>query len=93
MNVLEKVRSVRIGPFAVFDFAATYTAAWFLAPKLDWYLRREQVMWLAVPTGIVIHKLFKIETPLNTMVFGPDTNRIAQVVVALMLVKGLVKFH
>jgi hypothetical protein len=92
MNTIEKLRSFRVGPFAVFDFAATYIAAWYLAPRLDWYLRREQVMWLAVPTGIVIHKLFKIDTPLNRMVLGPETNRIAQVVVALMLVKGLVKF-
>lgn len=92
MNVLEKVRSVRIGPFAIFDFATSYTAAWFGAPYLGRWVTRERVMWLVVPAGIVIHKLFKIDTPLNRMVFGPETNRIAQVVVALMLVKGLIKF-
>ena len=60
MNAIEKLRSVRIGPFAVFDFATTYLAAWYLAPRLDWYVNRAQVMWLAVPTGVAVHKLFKI---------------------------------
>lgn len=91
MNTIEKLRSFRVGPFAVFDFAMSFLAAWYAAPYLDWYVRREQLMWLVIPTALLVHKVLKINTPLNSMVFGPDTNRLAQAMVALMLFKGLVK--
>lgn len=91
MSTIEKLRSYRIGPFAIFDFTMTYLAAWYAAPYLDWYISREQLMWLAVPIGIIVHKLIGQNTPLNRMVLGPDTNRLAQAMVLLMLFKGLVK--
>jgi hypothetical protein len=91
MSAIEKLRSFRVGPFAVFDFAASYTAAWYAAPYVDWYITRKQVMWLVIPTAIAVHRLIGIETPLNKMVLGSEPNRIAQAVAALMLYKGLVK--
>ena len=91
MNTIEKLRSHRIGPFAIFDFAASYTAAWYGAPYLKKWITREQAMWLVIPAGIVGHIVIGKETPLNKMVLGPGTNILAQGVVAFMVFKGLVK--
>lgn len=100
MNTVEKLRSYRIGPFAIFDFTSSYLGAWYIAPYLDKWLTREQVMWLVIPFGIVVHELvgktistsslWDEQSPLNKMILGPDTNLIAQMVVAVMLYKGII---
>ena len=84
-----KLRSYRIGPFAIFDFASAYLGSWYVAPYLSKWLTRTQVMWLAVPAGVVAHIAVGVETPLNKMVVGPGSNVFAQAVVALMVYKGL----
>lgn len=86
MATIEKLRSYRIGPFAVFDFAMSYLAAWYGAPLLK--QNREKAMWLVIPLGIVVHELIGRKTPLNKMVLGPETNIIAQAIIAGMLYKG-----
>jgi len=85
MNLLSKLRSCRIGPFAVFDFAASYTGAWYIAPYLKSYVSRKQVLYSVVPLAVVAHHLFSINTPLNRMVIGPDKNLLAQVIVVAMV--------
>ena len=87
MTTIEKLRSHRIGPFAVFDFVATYVAVWYGAPHLK--LPRKRAMWLAIPAGIIVHELLGLKTPLNKMVVGPGTNILAQAVIAFMIFKGV----
>jgi hypothetical protein len=92
MSLIKKLREPRIGPFAIFDFAASYTAAWFSAPYLKSYVSREQLLYLTVPLGILVHAIFKIETPLNKMVMGPEGNTLARIIVLAMLV-GAYRSH
>ena len=93
MNTIDKLRSYRIGPFAIFDFAASYAGVWMLAPYLKKYATREQLLWLTVPIGIVTHVVIGQRTPLNKMVLGPDYNLFVQIVVAYMLYRGFsIKF-
>ena len=89
MSVVTKLRSYRIGPFAIFDFASAYLGSWYVAPYLSKWLTRTQVMWLAVPAGVVAHIVVGVETPLNKMVVGPRSNILAQAAIGLMLYKGL----
>jgi len=90
MTTIEKLRSHRIGPFAIFDFTASYVGVWMLAPYLKNYATREQLMWLTVPIGIATHVVIGKPTPLNKMVLGPDYNLFAQAVVAYMLYRGFI---
>jgi len=82
-NLLKTVRSVRIGPFAVFDFASSFAGMALLAPKIG--LSREMGLWLALPAGVAAHAVFGIDTPFNQMVVGENPNRLAQAAVALCL--------
>lgn len=88
MTTLENLRSYRLGPFAIFDFASAYGAVYFLAPKLN--INRKQALWLTLPAAIIIHKLTNQETPLNKMVLGPESNTLAQLILAGMLYQGLI---
>jgi hypothetical protein len=87
MSALESLRSVRIGPFAVFDFAASFAGVYFMAPVVG--VSREKALWLTVPLGVVSHVALGTKTPLTSMLIGPEQNHLAQAAVALMLVKGL----
>ncbi len=62
--------------------------SWYVAPYLSKWLTQTQVMWLAVPAGVVAHIAVGVETPLNKMVVGPGSNVFAQAVSALMAYKG-----
>lgn len=76
-----------MGQFAVFDFAAAFVGMYYLAPHIK--MQRETALWLALPLGIVTHKLIGTETPLNQMVAGDSPNRLAQILIAVCLYKGL----
>ena len=70
MNIISYLRTFRIGPFAIFDFAASYLLIYFLAPylqKLGLRLTRSQMLWLTLPVSLVVHVLFGIDTPLTQM--------------------------
>lgn len=86
MSVLSTLRSVRIGPFAIFDFTAAGTGMYFLAPHIG--LNPERALWLTLPLGIVVHKVLGIQTPLNQMVLGDNPSRVAQIVLVIMLFKA-----
>jgi hypothetical protein len=86
-DTITQLRSYRIGPFALFDFAASYAAAWYGAPYLK--VSREKAMWLVIPAGIAVHELVGLKTPLNKMVVGPETNILAQLAIAGMVYKGV----
>lgn len=86
-EILKSLRSVRIGKFAVFDFATALGGMYFLAPYI--HLDQKRALWLTVPVGVVTHHLLGINTPLNQMVLGDNPNRAAQLVVSLLLIQGI----
>ena len=90
-TLLETLRGVRVGRFAVFDFVAAHAGMYWLAPHIG--MSRERALWLAVPVGIVTHHLLSIETPLNRMVLGDEPNRLAQLVALGLLLRGLTLEH
>ena len=49
----------RIGPFAIVDIVFTIIAAWIFNANV----------FLMFLTGIIMHELFKIRTPLNQLLF------------------------
>ena len=88
--LIQKLRSYRIGQFAIFDFATAFAAAYWGHHYLR--MSRERALWLTIPAGIIVHKLMKIDTPLNRMVDGPDANPCVQMIVLLMVIQGLVSW-
>ncbi len=74
MDTIDFLRSFRIGPFAIFDFALTYLIAYLLGPhlkKMGIPLSREQFLYLILPLSVVVHLLFKQDTPLTEMTLDP----------------------
>jgi hypothetical protein len=90
MSLITALRKPRVGPFAIFDFAASYAGALLAAPYLGKYISRERLLYLVVPTGVLAHALFKIDTPLNRMLLTKsEGNTLARVVVGAMLIRAL----
>jgi len=92
MDILSKLRSVRVGPFAVFDFASSFGAAWFGAPLVENYISRERLLYLVVPAGVLAHSILGISTPLNKMLFSEEeeeANWFARIAVAILLARAI----
>jgi hypothetical protein len=86
-GLLETLRSVRVGRFAVFDFVTAHAGMYWLAPRIG--ISHERALWLTIPIGIATHHLLGIETPLNRMVLGDKPSRLAQLIVAGLLLRAL----
>ena len=70
MDLIILLRTFRVGPFAVFDFAISYLVVYLLAPyfyRMGLKLSREQFLWLTLPFSILVHVLFGKMTPLTEM--------------------------
>lgn len=68
MGIIETLRKPRVGPFAVFDFAAALGGAWLVAPVIG--IPRSVALLAVVPVGILVHEALGVDTPLNRVVFG-----------------------
>lgn len=91
MNIVTFLRSFRVGPFAIFDFAASFLAVYFLAPylqKMGLKLSRVQMMWFVVPASILVHILVGSQTPLTKMFIDPSGGYIVKVMFVLMVFMG-----
>ncbi|MFA5987215.1 MAG: hypothetical protein WC797_01005 [Candidatus Paceibacterota bacterium] len=96
--IIETLRSYRIGPFAIFDFAVSYIAVYFLAPylsKLFAYIgisiNREQWLWLTLPIALVAHFIFRPDTPFTKMFLDLSGGWTAKLVIILMIVMAYVR--
>ena len=58
----------RIGPFAAFDIVVTVLPALICAYIFDWNFII--VFTALIVLGIVIHRIFCVNTALNVMIFG-----------------------
>ena len=78
MISIEYLRQFRIGPFAIFDTAASYVAALILSPVLTWlvsklHLKIPAISWLlfTLPLAVIFHILFQKSTPLMKILANP----------------------
>ena len=85
-SLIDTLRSVRIGPFAIFDFVASLIGMYFIAHYFK--INKVGLLLLTVPIGVLVHVLFGTKTALNKMLFE-EGNKIAILVVLVLLVSGL----
>ncbi|MFA6353726.1 MAG: hypothetical protein WCW93_02230 [Candidatus Paceibacterota bacterium] len=95
--ILTFLRSFRIGPFAIFDFAVAYIAVYFIAPYLSKlfalvgiHVNREQWLWLTLPIAVVAHLIFKADTPFTKMILNPSGDWIPKLIIIGMLIMAYV---
>lgn len=94
MNIISYLRAFRIGPFAIFDFAASYLLVYFLAPylqKLGLKLSRAQMLWLTLPFSVVVHLLFGLSTPLTEMTLDLHGSYWVKILLVAMIVMAFKK--
>lgn len=96
--IIEYLRSFRVGPFAIFDFATSYVAVYLLAPyfsKLLAYagihVNREQWLWLTLPVALVFHLIFRPDTPFTKMFVDPTGGYVAKLVILIMLLMAYLR--
>jgi hypothetical protein len=70
MSLIKELRRPRVGPFAVFDVAASLAVACWAAPKIG--VSRKTALLAAIPAGVLVHELLGIDTPLNRMIFSRE---------------------
>ncbi|MBI3495266.1 hypothetical protein HY065_01420 [Candidatus Berkelbacteria bacterium] len=94
--IIETLRSYRIGPFSIFDFATAYLGIYLVAPLLSWLfakiglkISRVSWLWLTIPIAIVVHLALGIRTPLMKMIFDLSGHYTVKIVVLIMLYMGL----
>lgn len=64
----EGVHSIRLFDIAVIDLLLTIAGAWLIARAFKWNFWLVLVVVLLV--GIVMHRLFCVNTTINTKIFG-----------------------
>ncbi len=96
MDLITSLRQYRIGEFALFDFAVSYIAIWFLAPllsrgcrRLGFKVPRANWLFLTLPLAVLFHLAFGTFTPLTKSVIDPTGGYVTKGVVLLSLLLGL----
>lgn len=92
MDIITFLRSFRIGPFAVFDFAISYLFVYLVAPylyKLGIKLSREQFLWLTLPFSVFVHILFGRITPLTKMFLDPHGAYWVKILLIFMILMAI----
>ena len=96
MDLFNILRQVRLGPFAVFDFAAAYLGIFVLSPiltklfaKVGLYFSRIDWLWLTLPIGILFHLVLRLNTPLVNMVLDTGGNYAVKALLVFMIFMGL----
>lgn len=99
MQLIPFLRQFRFGPFAIFDFAASYLGVYLLSPLLIKLLNKLGVkttkaswLWLTLPIGVLIHILFKQFTPFTLMFIDLNGGYLAKLLVVVMLYLGFRDF-
>lgn len=96
MEIIDTLRQLKVGPFAVFDIALAYGGIFLVAPllsklfaKFHLDISRSAWLWLTVPIAVLFHAVFKQHTPLMKMLFNPYDFYLVKFIVLLMLGMGL----
>lgn len=88
MDLITFLRSFRVGPFAIFDFAILYLIVYLLAPylyRMGLKLSRAQLLWLTLPFSILVHILFGKMTPLTKMFLDPHGSYWVKILVVFLI--------
>jgi len=95
MSFIETLRSVRVGPFALFDFALAYAGIYLIAPllsrmfhvvKLD--IPRSSWLWFTLPISVVVHLAIGTITPFTRMAIDPQGGYLIKLLLGAMLYLG-----
>lgn len=70
MDLIDSLRQFRIGPFAIFDFIATFIAACYLSSNGFLASECPTAFLQLIGIGIATHFIMGIETPLNKAIIG-----------------------
>jgi len=96
MTTIEFLRQFRIGGFAIFDFAVSFIAVYFLAPFLSKLFRKIRIeipkrnwLFLTIPLSILIHVIVGTITPLTRDFLDLQGHSILKVVVVLLVGFGM----
>lgn len=96
MSLIESLRQYRILDYAIFDFAASFIAIYFLAPllsklflKINIKITRLSWLYLTLPLSIIIHLLFSQMTPMTQDFLNLDSNYLLKLIILGLLYLGL----
>jgi hypothetical protein len=67
-SVIKSLRSYKIGKYALLDFILSFVGMYYLGPSLLG-LESDISLLIALPLGIVLHRLLNIDTPMTTEAF------------------------
>lgn len=95
MDIINNLRQFRIESFAIFDFVLAYGVAYLVSPliiKLFAYFKititKANIMWLVLPTSILIHIIVSNHTPLTKMFLNIHDYYTLKIIVLVMLYMG-----
>lgn len=94
MDIITFLRSFRIGPFAIFDFAASYLVTYLVGPylkKIGIPVTREQLLWWTLPLSILVHIAVGRITPLTELFLAKNDGYLIKGVVILMILIGFLR--
>lgn len=86
-GLIATLRKPKIGPYAIFDFVASFAVAAAVAPSLG--ISRERAVWAVTPVSVATHAVFGVDTPLTRQVLNPDGDYVPKIVVGLSLLQAL----
>ena len=96
MTIIEFLRQYRVGPFAIFDFTASFIGILILSPLIIRFFKLFNIkftvsalMWLTVPLSIVVHILIGTHTPLTKMFIDPSGYYLVKIAIIFMTYMGL----
>lgn len=96
MNIIDLLRQYRVGPFAVFDFVISYLGFYLLSPfiiKLFLFfnlkINKTGIMWLVLPTSILVHILVGEYTPLTKMFLDGSEYYLVKAIVIFTIYMGI----
>jgi hypothetical protein len=96
MNTISYLRSFKIGPFAIFDFLASYILIYIISPilinlfsKINIKITKAQLFWSVIPLSIIFHIIFKQQTPLTKLFLDPKGGYFVKLIVLFMTYKAI----
>lgn len=96
MTTIEFLRQLRIGGYAIFDFAVTFIFVYLIEAFLSKLFRkihlsipRQSRLFLAVPIGILVHILVGTITPLTAWFIDLHGHYGIKIVTLALLIFGL----
>lgn len=95
MDIINNLRQFRIESFAIFDFILAYGVAYLVSPliiklfaRFNLTITKANIMWLVLPTSILIHIIVGNFTPLTEMFLNVHDYYTLKIVALVMIYMG-----